>query len=107
MHASSIRAGYLDLDGCTVVDLLPRCKYIDMTCFFCLYLYSNFIPTCSECSTSYPAPGVVSVRGESSMTICRECHRKMSRWSYVQSTLEVIEDRRIDIRLPSTRFQNS
>lgn len=40
---------------------------------------SNFIPTCSECSTTYPAPGVVSVRGESSMAVCRECHRKMSK----------------------------
>ncbi|KAF2434269.1 hypothetical protein EJ08DRAFT_627787 [Tothia fuscella] len=62
MHANSVRAGYLDLDGCTVVDLLP----------------SNFIPTCSECSTSYPTPGIVSVRGESSMTVCRECHSRMS-----------------------------
>ncbi|MCJ1463830.1 hypothetical protein MMC07_002439 [Pseudocyphellaria aurata] len=62
MHANSFRAGHLDLDGCTVVDLLP----------------SNFIPTCSECSTVYPAPGIVSVRGESSMAFCRECHRKMS-----------------------------
>ena len=24
MHAHSARAGYLDLDGCTVVDMLPR-----------------------------------------------------------------------------------
>lgn len=24
MHVNSVRAGYLDLDGCTVVDLLPR-----------------------------------------------------------------------------------
>lgn len=24
MHPNSNRAGYLDLDGCTVVDLLPR-----------------------------------------------------------------------------------
>lgn len=62
MHANSARAGYLDLDGCTVVDMLP----------------SNFVPTCSECSTPYPAPGVVSVRGESAMAICRECHRRMS-----------------------------
>jgi len=28
MHANSVRAGYLDLDGCTVVDLLPRCVYV-------------------------------------------------------------------------------
>ncbi|KAL2027981.1 hypothetical protein VTO58DRAFT_110669 [Aureobasidium pullulans] len=62
IHQNSVRAGYLDLDGCTVVDMLP----------------SNFIPTCSECSTSYPAPGVVGVRGDSILSICRECHRKMS-----------------------------
>ncbi|KAF2837538.1 hypothetical protein M501DRAFT_977802 [Patellaria atrata CBS 101060] len=62
MHANSARAGYLDLDGCTVVDLLP----------------STFTPTCSECSTPYSDPGVVSVRGESAIAICRECHRKMT-----------------------------
>nr|OQO22205.1 hypothetical protein B0A51_10870 [Rachicladosporium sp. CCFEE 5018] len=62
MHANSVRAGYLDLDGCTVVDMLP----------------SSFIPTCTECSTPHPAPGVVSVRGESTMAICRECHKKTS-----------------------------
>ena len=62
MHTNSVRAGYLDLEGCTVVDMLP----------------SHFLPTCSECSTTHPSPGVVSVRGESTMAICRECHRKMS-----------------------------
>ena len=62
MHVNSFRAGYLDLEGCTVVDMLP----------------SNFVPTCSECSTTYASSGVVSVRGESSMAVCRECHRKMS-----------------------------
>ncbi|PWY78269.1 CHY zinc finger domain protein [Aspergillus heteromorphus CBS 117.55] len=61
MHPSATRAGYLDLDGCTVVDLLP----------------SNFIPTCAECSTPFPGPGVVAVRGESAMANCRQCHRKM------------------------------
>ncbi|KKK17533.1 hypothetical protein AOCH_005526 [Aspergillus ochraceoroseus] len=61
MHPNANRAGYLDLDGCTVVDLLP----------------SGFIPTCAECSTSFPAPGVVAVRGESAMANCRQCHRKM------------------------------
>ncbi|EAW11341.1 uncharacterized protein ACLA_090340 [Aspergillus clavatus NRRL 1] len=61
MHANSTRAGYLDLDGCTVVDLLP----------------SSFIPTCAECSTTFPGPGVVAVRGESAMASCRQCHRKM------------------------------
>ena len=24
MHINSVRAGYLDLDGCTIVDMLPR-----------------------------------------------------------------------------------
>ncbi|PYH98809.1 CHY zinc finger domain protein [Aspergillus ellipticus CBS 707.79] len=61
MHPSATRAGYLDLDGCTVVDLLP----------------SNFIPTCAECSTPFPGPGVAAVRGESAMANCRQCHRKM------------------------------
>jgi hypothetical protein len=68
MHANSVRAGYIDLDGCTVVDLLP----------------SNFIPTCAECSTAHPLPGIVSVRGESSVpTFCRECHHRMSECSIV------------------------
>ncbi|GFF39088.1 uncharacterized protein C18H10.09 [Aspergillus lentulus] len=61
MHAHSTRAGYLDLDGCTVVDLLP----------------SSFIPTCAECSTTFAGPGVVAVRGESATASCRQCHRKM------------------------------
>lgn len=39
--------------------------------------YSDFIPTCSECSTAHPAPGISAVRGESAMGICRQCHRKM------------------------------
>lgn len=62
MHMNSIRAGFLDLEGCTVVDLLP----------------SHFQPTCNECSTTFAKPGVVSVRGETSMAICRECHKKMT-----------------------------
>ncbi|KAK0935549.1 hypothetical protein LTR29_012862 [Friedmanniomyces endolithicus] len=62
IHVNSARAGYLDLDGCTVIDMLP----------------SNFVPTCSECSTAYPAPGVSAVRGDSAFAICRECHHKMT-----------------------------
>ncbi|KAL1981684.1 hypothetical protein VTN96DRAFT_2347 [Rasamsonia emersonii] len=61
MHPTSHRAGYLDLEGCTVFDLLP----------------SHFVPTCSECSTPFPAPGIVAVRGESAFATCRECHRRM------------------------------
>ncbi len=62
MHAHSFRAGYLDLEGCTVMDMLP----------------SHFIPTCSECSTAMPTPGIVSVRAASTLAICRTCHRKLS-----------------------------
>lgn len=62
MHANSFRAGYIDLEGCTVMDMLP----------------SHFVPTCSECSTAIPSPGVVSVRAASTLAICRQCHRQMS-----------------------------
>ena len=63
VHANANRAGYLDMDGCTVVDMLP----------------SNFVPTCSQCSGSVSAPGIVAVRGPSAaMAICRECHQKLS-----------------------------
>ncbi|KGO41094.1 Zinc finger, CCCH-type [Penicillium expansum] len=61
MHSHANRAGYLDLGGCTIGDML----------------LSDFIPTCSECSTPHPAPGIPAVRGESAMGICRQCHRKM------------------------------
>ncbi|GAM34414.1 hypothetical protein TCE0_015r01979 [Talaromyces pinophilus] len=62
MHPNSQRAGYLDLEGCTGFDLLP----------------SYFQPTCSECSTPFPAPGILAVRGDAAMASCRECHRKMN-----------------------------
>lgn len=71
LHANSVRAGFLDLEGgSTVTDLLP----------------SQFVPTCAECSTPYTvtssgvsaAPPIISVRGETSMASCRSCHRKMT-----------------------------
>lgn len=62
LHANAIRAGYLDLDGCTVVDMLP----------------SAFIPTCSECSTDHSAASLVAVQGDTTIAFCRECHSKMS-----------------------------
>ncbi|KAL8850764.1 MAG: hypothetical protein Q9221_004332 [Calogaya cf. arnoldii] len=63
MHMNSVRAGYLDLTGCTISDMLP----------------SAFTPTCATCSTAVPAPGVVSVRGDAtSIAICRECHGRLS-----------------------------
>lgn len=55
------------------------CDYVSTDDF-----YSNFIPTCSECSTAYPPPGVVSVRGESTLAHCRECHRKMCMFYYLR-----------------------
>ncbi|OQE46778.1 hypothetical protein PENCOP_c001G06518 [Penicillium coprophilum] len=61
MHSHANRAGYLDMGGCTIGDML----------------LSDFIPTCSECSTPHPPPGIPAVRGESAMGICRQCHRKM------------------------------
>ncbi|KAJ5776336.1 uncharacterized protein N7511_001347 [Penicillium nucicola] len=61
MHTHANRAGYLDMDGCTIGDML----------------LSNFIPTCAECSTPHPAPGISAVRGESATASCRDCHRKM------------------------------
>jgi hypothetical protein len=86
LHVNSVRAGYLDLDGCAIVDLLPR--YCILT--LCPFRYSHqhqrsdfiisssFIPTCAECSTTYTRPGVTSVRGETSIAFCQSCHRKMS-----------------------------
>lgn len=62
MHAHSSRAGYLDLDGCNPLDMLP----------------STFTPTCSACSYAFPPPGIVSVRGDSQTTTCRTCHQKLT-----------------------------
>lgn len=62
VHANAVRAGFLDLDGCIVADMLP----------------SSFIPTCSECSTAYPTPGLTSVQGETTNNVCRECHKKFT-----------------------------
>ncbi|KAE8453233.1 hypothetical protein EG329_011300 [Mollisiaceae sp. DMI_Dod_QoI] len=62
VHAHAVRAGFLDLEGCIVGDMLP----------------STFLPTCSQCSTPYPLPGIVSVRGETTTNVCRECHQKFT-----------------------------
>ncbi|KAK0120057.1 hypothetical protein ONS95_011470 [Cadophora gregata] len=62
LHAHAVRAGFLDLEGCIIGDMLP----------------STFIPTCSQCSTVYPLPGIISVQGESTSNICRECHQKFT-----------------------------
>lgn len=63
IHANAIRAGFLDLQGCTITDLLP----------------STFTPTCSSCSTAYPSPpGFICVRGSTITNPCRTCHQKLS-----------------------------
>ncbi|KAJ8063311.1 hypothetical protein OCU04_008541 [Sclerotinia nivalis] len=62
VHANNVRAGFLDLEGCVVGDMLP----------------STFTPTCSICSTVYPSPGIVSIRGETTTNVCRECHSKFT-----------------------------
>ena len=63
IHANAIRAGFLDLEGCTIIDLLP----------------STFTPTCSSCSTPYPSPpGFICVRGSTITNPCRTCHQKLT-----------------------------
>ncbi|KLU86356.1 hypothetical protein MAPG_05370 [Magnaporthiopsis poae ATCC 64411] len=61
VHRGSTRAGFLDLAGCTASDLLP----------------STFTPTCDKCSTP-TAQGLVSVRGETTTNVCRECHGRFT-----------------------------
>ncbi|KAM0331457.1 hypothetical protein ACHAQA_003133 [Verticillium albo-atrum] len=60
VHANSTRAGFLDLAGASVGDMLP----------------STFVPTCAKCSTA--APGLVSIRGDATSNVCRTCHAKFT-----------------------------
>ncbi|KAK5196301.1 hypothetical protein LTR92_003846 [Exophiala xenobiotica] len=63
LHANTIRAGTIDITGCTITDLLP----------------SVFQPTCSSCSSTFPTPpGMISVRDDKPIQVCRSCHAKMS-----------------------------
>jgi uncharacterized CHY-type Zn-finger protein len=39
---------------------------------------STFLPTCSQCSTTYPLPGIVSVQGETTSNVCRECYQRFT-----------------------------
>jgi uncharacterized CHY-type Zn-finger protein len=75
VHANAVRAGFLDLEGCVVGDMLPRYLAPSLPPLS-LISGSTFIPTCSQCSTSYPAPGIVSVANDRTNNICRECHEK-------------------------------
>ncbi|KAK6854377.1 CHY zinc finger domain-containing protein [Apiospora arundinis] len=58
VHQNATRAGFIDVSGCTVADMLP----------------STMVPTCGRCSTA--SPGLVSVRGDVTANVCRECHGK-------------------------------
>ncbi|CAN8097815.1 unnamed protein product [Discula destructiva] len=60
VHANSTRAGFIDLTGCTVSDMLP----------------STFVPTCGKCSTA--AQGLVAVRADTTNNVCRECHARFT-----------------------------
>lgn len=60
VHPNSTRAGFIDVTGCTVADMLP----------------STFVPTCGTCSTA--SRGLVSVRGEAVTNVCRECHARFT-----------------------------
>lgn len=60
VHEHSTRAGFMDLSGCKVADMLP----------------SSFVPTCAKCSTA--SQDLVSVRGETVTNVCRECHGKFT-----------------------------
>ncbi|KAK6538910.1 hypothetical protein TWF694_010466 [Orbilia ellipsospora] len=62
IHENHTRAGFLDLSGCTVVDLLP----------------SEFVPTCAACSTTLTG-GIQGVtRSQTMFENCRSCFAKMS-----------------------------
>ncbi|KAK1989783.1 hypothetical protein LX36DRAFT_470627 [Colletotrichum falcatum] len=60
VHANSTRAGFVDLAGCAVADMLP----------------STFVPVCAKCST--PSQGLVSVRGDATTNVCRTCHGRFT-----------------------------
>lgn len=62
IHTNAIRAGFLDLEGCVPVDMLP----------------STFLPTCSTCSEPFPAPGVIAHTSNTITINCRHCHASMT-----------------------------
>jgi hypothetical protein len=61
LHAHSSRAGFIDVAGATIADLLP----------------STFVPTCSTCSTPL-RQGLTAVRGDKVTNVCRACHARFS-----------------------------
>ncbi|KAK6349022.1 hypothetical protein TWF730_009782 [Orbilia blumenaviensis] len=76
IHENHARAGFLDLSGCTVVDLLP----------------SEFVPTCAGCSTTLTA-GIQGVtRSQTMFANCRSCFAKMSLFIPEIRFLKISED---------------
>lgn len=63
MHINSNKAGYIDVENASIVDMLP----------------STFQPTCAECSEPFPVPpGVRCTHKDSTLVVCRSCHAKMT-----------------------------
>ncbi|GAO46918.1 hypothetical protein G7K_1136-t1 [Saitoella complicata NRRL Y-17804] len=62
VHENSNRLGYLDLDGCTIFDMLP----------------SNFTVTCAECDIAAPSGVRNLVKGDASSIFCHKCHTRLT-----------------------------
>lgn len=75
IHSFNHCAGYLDLEGCVPFDMMP----------------SLFIPTCMNCSESFPQPLKGLQSGFSANVNCRVCHIRMT-VRIPQCTFEVIDD---------------
>ena len=118
VHQNSVRAGFIDAAGCTVAELLPRYDilYLIYSLLYALYgpsrepiqnhrlpvCYSTFIPTCATCSTS--SSGLVSVRGETTTNVCRECHSRFTfKLPEVKFLVYAPGDARLRLHAPGTR----
>ncbi|KAI5807414.1 hypothetical protein DFH27DRAFT_546134 [Peziza echinospora] len=77
VHQFSNRAGFFDLVGCKIADILP----------------SNFLPHCESCDTPLPPPGISGlVPGQTVSTNCRQCHHKMSIFIPEMKLLRISQD---------------
>lgn len=71
MHQNNYCAGYLDLVGCSAVDMLP----------------SAFTPVCGQCDQ--PAPAIVCAPSDSITQVCRHCYSRL-RISLTDRKLQVL-----------------
>ncbi|KAF8459438.1 hypothetical protein BGX38DRAFT_13557 [Terfezia claveryi] len=77
VHQFSNRAGFFDLAGCTITNILP----------------SNFLPHCASCDTPLPPPGIANlVPGQTLSANCRQCHLKLSLFIPEMKLLRVSQD---------------